>query len=69
MQMDRTSNYVEAIRTECSRREYSLIFCVLRNARADTYASIKKMTISEFGIPSQVKHSVKAYRRHYSILI
>jgi len=54
MQMDRTSNYVEAIRAECSRKEYSLIFCVLRAARADTYASIKKMTISEFGIPSQV---------------
>ena len=54
MQMDRTSNYVEAIRAECSRKEYSLVFCVLRAARADTYASIKKMTISEFGIPSQV---------------
>ena len=54
MQMDRTSNYVEAIRAECSRQNYSLIFCVLRAARADTYASIKKMTISEFGIPSQV---------------
>ena len=54
MQMDRTSNYVEAIRAECGRKQFSLIFCVLRAARADTYASIKKMTISEFGIPSQV---------------
>lgn len=54
MQMDRTSNYVEAIRGECNRKEYSLILCVLRAARNDTYASIKKMTISEFGIPSQV---------------
>lgn len=52
--MDRTSNYVEAIRAECGRKQFSLIFCVLRAARADTYASIKKMTISEFGIPSQV---------------
>jgi aubergine-like protein len=54
MQMDRTSNYVDAIRSECSKREFSLIFCVLRNARADTYSSIKKLTCAEFGIPSQV---------------
>lgn len=54
MQADRTSNYVDAIRSECSRREFSLIFCVLRSARADTYSSIKKLTCAEFGIPSQV---------------
>ncbi|XP_057371400.1 piwi-like protein Siwi [Daphnia carinata] len=54
MQADRTSNYVDAIRSECSRREFSLIFCVLRSSRADTYSSIKKLTCTEFGIPSQV---------------
>lgn len=55
MQNDRTSNYVDAIRSECSNRPYSLVFCVLRSARADTYSSIKKLTCAEFGIPSQVK--------------
>ncbi|XP_046643892.1 piwi-like protein Siwi [Daphnia pulicaria] len=54
MQMDRTSNYVDAIRNECRQKGFSLIFCVLRSARADTYSSIKKLTCAEFGIPSQV---------------
>ncbi|EFX88764.1 Piwi/Aubergine-like protein [Daphnia pulex] len=53
MQMDRTSNYVDAIRNECRQKGFSLIFCVLRSARADTYSSIKKLTCAEFGIPSQ----------------
>ena len=52
MQADRTSNYVDSIRNEVSK---SLIFCVLRSARADTYSAIKKLTCSEFGIPSQVE--------------
>lgn len=54
MQADRTSNYVDAIRSELSRKDFSLVFCVLRAARADTYSSIKKLTYAEFGIPSQV---------------
>jgi hypothetical protein len=45
MQMDRTSNYVDAIRNECRQKGFSLIFCVLRSARADTYSSIKKLTL------------------------
>jgi hypothetical protein len=59
--MDRTSNYVDAIRSECSKRDFSLVFCVLRSARADTYSSIKKLTCAEFGIPSQVLLSVWAF--------
>ena len=55
MQADRTSNYVDSIRNEVSKSDYSLIFCVLRSARADTYSAIKKLTCSEFGIPSQVE--------------
>lgn len=57
MQADRTSNYVESIRNEIGKKNYSLVFCVLRSARADTYSSIKKLTCSEFGIPSQVDTS------------
>lgn len=54
MQADRTSNYVDSIRNEVDRKAYSLVFCVLRSVRADTYSAIKKLTCSEFGIPSQV---------------
>lgn len=54
MQADRTSNYVDSIRNELDRKEYSLVFCVLRSVRADTYSAIKKLTCSEIGIPSQV---------------
>jgi hypothetical protein len=41
-----------AIRSECSKREFILIFCVLRNVRADTSSSIEKLTCAEFGIPA-----------------
>ena len=51
---DRTSNYVDYMREAFRLLEYNMVMAVLRAARADTYASIKKLTYHESGIPSQV---------------
>ena len=53
MQYDRTNNYVDTLRGACNQREYNMIMCVLRSSRLDTYSAIKKLTVSDFGIPSQ----------------
>ena len=56
MLAERVSNYVDSIRKEVSKKDFSLIFCILRTGRSDTYAAIKKITCCEFGITSQVKY-------------
>jgi len=54
MQQDRTSNYVDSLRHACDQREFNIVMCVMRAARADTYSAVKKLTCSEYGVPSQV---------------
>ena len=53
MPADRTNNYVDTLRTAINQREYNMIMFVMRAARLDTYSAIKRLTVSEFGIPSQ----------------
>ena len=55
MQADRSSDYTNRIREECSRMNYNMIMVVMRSQRADTYGAIKKLTCSDIGIPSQVR--------------
>lgn len=54
MQGDRTNNYVDSLRNTCGQREFNMIMCVMRAPRLDTYSAIKKLTVSDYGIPSQV---------------
>ena len=53
MQADRTNNYVETLRAAFNQRENNMIMCVVRAPRLDVYSAIKKLTVSDFGIPSQ----------------
>ena len=55
MQADRSSDYTNRIREECSRMNYNMIMVVMRSQRADTYGAIKKLTCADIGIPSQVR--------------
>lgn len=48
------NNYVEKLEDELSQKDYSMVMCVLRNNRTDVYNVIKKLTLSSYGISSQV---------------
>ncbi len=52
--MDRTSDYIKALRDNTPHRDYDIVMCVLRTNRTDTYSAIKKYTFCERGIASQV---------------
>ncbi|KAK4016032.1 hypothetical protein OUZ56_030995 [Daphnia magna] len=54
LQADRTGNYVTALQEELTRKTYDVVMCVLANNRHDTYSSIKKITLCQLGIASQV---------------
>ena len=66
MQADRSSDYTNRIREECSRMNYNMIMVVMRSQRADTYGAIKKLTCADIGIPSQVRTSFFFYPRSTS---
>lgn len=52
--MDRTNNYLDTIRNECYRLKYNMVMTVLSSNKADVYSAIKKLTVCDIGIPSQV---------------
>jgi aubergine-like protein len=52
--MDRTSDYINALRDNTPNRYYDIVMCVLRTNRTDTYSAIKKYTFCDRGIASQV---------------
>ena len=54
LQQDRTNNYTDRIRDECSRENYNMIMACMTTIKADTYGAIKKLLCAELGIPSQV---------------
>ena len=54
IEVDRTSNYANALKDQLSKKPYSIVMCVLRTGRQDTYSVIKNITFCEMGIASQV---------------
>ncbi|XP_046635666.1 piwi-like protein Siwi isoform X2 [Daphnia pulicaria] len=54
LDMDRTSDYINALRDNIPNRYYDIVMCVLRTNRTDTYSAIKKYTFCDRGIASQV---------------
>ena len=42
MLAERVSNYVDSIRKEVSKKDFSLIFCILRTGRSDRMLQFKK---------------------------
>ncbi len=52
---DRTPDYLNAIHGEHSKEEaIDLVVVVLRSSRADVYSAVKKLTLCNLGLVTQV---------------
>ncbi len=56
---DRNTSYAEALKEHLSKQDFSIVMCVLTSNRADIYNTIKRITLCEQGIPSQVKRKLE----------
>lgn len=63
LESERELGFVSAMRDKLSQKHYNLVMCVLTTHRADIYNSIKRLTLCEMGIPSQVHEKFYDNRR------
>jgi len=54
MDSSRNNDYVREIRGKCNRDDLSMVMAIVNTKAADIYNSIKSVTLTELGIPSQV---------------
>lgn len=60
---DGLNNYTRELTDKLSRKDYDMVMCVLEKSRADIYNSIKMITLSNCGIPSQVYFKCLKHKR------
>ncbi len=54
MNSSRNNDYIREIRANCDRDDLSMIMAIVNSKAADVYNSIKRVTLTELGVPSQV---------------
>ena len=65
MSSDRTIDYLTDIREESNKDPIDLLVVVLRTARDDVYSAVKKLTICDLGIITQVNQLISLFFKVY----